>query len=331
MKIVLACRIYPTHRPGGMPFVCQDRAEALAALGHEVHVLTTSHPKYNKPSVFGGATVWHLSCKAQSYSVEFAALCERTCEAICPDIIHSDSLDASNPWWLKFKCRKAVTLHGFSWGGFLTQWNLFCIGKAKAPVFNAQGMLKEREVLKTFDAVIGVSKHEQLLLMNMFHLFNAKLVYNPIAECFFKTSVRLPEARRFLCTAISGQSERLFEMASQAAKSIGAELVTVGNKSRSQMPEVYDSCSALIVPTAYSQGYDLTVAEATARQRPVIASAIGSYLMEASMHESIRLFRFGDKSSLQKAMQEPLPEVDQQAASMHRPEIHARSWLEAVT
>jgi len=63
MRIVSACRVYKTNKPnpGGMIQVAAHRAEALAARGHDVHILTAG----GEPAEVevNGTTVHHLDCK----------------------------------------------------------------------------------------------------------------------------------------------------------------------------------------------------------------------------------------------------------------------------
>lgn len=331
MKIVLSCRGYPTHRPGGMLFVCQDRAQALAELGHDVHVVTTAHVRLPEVVSDQGVTVHHFPVAQLKYTREFASMTSDFCKSFKPNIVHTDSLDINHPWWLDVNAVTGCTLHGFSWGSFLTSWNLYRTGKGSAPVFNAEGMLKERGVLTAFDRVIGISTHEAHLLRYMFGLPQTRRVYNPIPAYFFKERAAHGVSRKFLCAAVSGSGPRLFEVAKAAAKQAGVELLTVSSKSRTEMPAVYDSVTGLVIPTAYGQGYDLTIAEALARRRPVITSDVGSAALEAERKPSIVVTPLGDVARLAEALRGPLPTVSATDADEFRPEVHANNWLEVMT
>lgn len=340
MKIVLACRVYPTHRPGGMPFVCQDRARALAKLGHEVHVLTTSknggRPGYE---IDNGVEVHYLECRSEVLSQQFAEGCNGFCQSYKPDIIHSDSLDVDRWWWCGFSSsvKTACTLHGFGWGAFFTNWNMFRINRGSVPTFNGTAMLKEKVSLNSFNTVIGISLHEHWMLRDLMGLSQAKLIYNPIADYFFDKPVLPTNLNRFLCASISGQNTRLFDVAKKAAVEAGVELITVSNKSRQEMPAVYDSVCAVIVPSAYSQGYDLTVAEAQARLRPVIVSDTGSYYREAMNPETattMKITKLGDCDSIIEQINILKNDTEtlqgNNSIYRHRPEFHAKKWLEAI-
>lgn len=330
MRIVLATRVYPTHRPGGMPHVVQDRAEALAALGHEVHVLTTSHAKYGV--LEGDVTVHHLNAKSLEYSEAFARECTETCKRLCPEIIHHDSLDVNRLWWADKPGgarRTAVTLHGFGPGAFLTEWNLFRCGRGPAPKFDAAGMLKEANALKQADRVIGVSECETGYLREWYGLCDSVCVYNPIPGYFFENTTDPPQDGPFLCSAISGHRTRGFDIAEEACKQAGVRLKTVSRVPRREMPKVYDECRAVIIPTFYAQGFDLTVAEALARRRPVIVSNTGSYGVEARMARSrMTEFPLGNVTELTGVLRNFWALPIEHAAEQHRPETHAMAWLE---
>jgi len=335
MKIVSVCRAYPTHRPGGMLFVVQDRARALVQLGHEVHVLTTSLADKVCDVDDEGVMVHHLQCAKMVNSDEFAAACVEFCDACKPDIIHSDSLDVGRNWWVKFKNTKtAVTLHGFAWGDFFTKWNLFKLGRSQPPEFDAYKFRTEMEAINTFNTVIGTTIQEHWLLQDLFSIYRAKQVYNPISRHFFETEpLAPPEKRRFLCATITGQSTRLFELAKEAAVRADVELLTVSAIPRKNMPQVYDSVSAVVVPTAYAQCYDLTIPEALSRCRPAIVSATGSYLREAEFDDRIVTVPLGDVGALAEAMVGALPVIqatDRVLTDPSFPLNHAANWLEAV-
>lgn len=335
MKIVSVCRAYPTHRPGGMLFVVQDRARALVRIGHEVHVLTTSRDGRAGFELDEGVEVHYLECKPQVNSDEFASGCSMFCSTYEPDIIHSDSLDVGRNWWTRFKAKTAVTLHGFAWGDFFTKWNLFKLGRAQPPEFDAYKFKTEMEAINTFNTVIGISLHEHWMLQDLFSIYRAKLVYNPISKYFFETeTVPPPKIKRFLCASVGSRDTRLFDLAGEAAAKAGVELVTISAVPRENMPQVYDSVSAVVVPTAYSQGYDLTVAEAFSRCRPAIVSATGSYLRESEFDDHLITVPLGDVGALAEAMVGELPVINRIKDSTDNPNHpynHACNWLESIT
>jgi hypothetical protein len=166
-------------------------------------------------------------------------------------------------------------------------------------------------------------------------LKQARLIYNPIPEYFFKEPKPLPDKKRFLCASISGHNERLYDLAKEAAKEAGVELNVVSSKPRHEMPAVYDAHTALVLPTAYAQGYDLTVAEALARHRHVIATATGSYLQEARIRGAgsvgIHLVELGDKAALIEAMNSGACHSTFSTARDHISSRHIDCWLGAVS
>ncbi len=336
MRIVLVCRIYPTQRAGGMPFVVQDRAEALAACGHDVHVLTTWKIG-GDTEVLNGVTIHYLRCTPQQYSREFAAACASACRQLEPEILHLDSFDRSLPWWTERPGDPrivAVTMHGFGMGAFLTTWNLVrCGADTRAPSYPYRDMIDEAKALASFDRVLAISEHERYLLEDCYQLQKVSLVYNPIAACFFqRPTVAPPKRRRFLCAAVSGKGTRMFQRAELAARDAEIELFIAENMVRDKMPQVLDECSALVLPTAFAQGYDLTVAEALARRRPVIVSATGSYLRELRADPALPfvIVPIGDVEAICQAMLGDLPMVPDGIADRHRPRQHVAQWLKAL-
>lgn len=336
MKIMLVCRVYAAHRRGGMPHVVQDRAHALLAAGHDVLVVTTGYGKSKseaKPPS-DGVPVIYTGSPPEVYSADFASSCAFQFVHYKPDILHLDSFDGSNRWWEQVaigKARTACTLHGFGWGAFLTKWNLYRCGLGGKPDFDPEGLAREAKHLGFFNTVIGVSLHEVDMLRLAYGL-DAKLVYNPIAKYFFDPPFKHPPLTpRFLCVAHSGKTVRGFDIAQKAAAAIGVEMGVINDLPRRSLPAVYDGCTALVLPTFYAQGYDLTVAEALARRRPVIVSEIGSYTREAAAgQEGLHTFPLNDVKALTEIMRRKLPAAGEHAAAKHYPQTHARKWLEAI-
>lgn len=361
MRIMLVCRVYPTHRPGGMPFVTQDRAEALAKLGHDVHVVTTSikDAAVSGQSIGSGSLILNYTvAPTQRWSDEFSRECERIYHKLKPDICHSDSGVSHSQWWAGK--RVCVTMHGFGFGTFLTQWNLWRAGKATEPTCHTSELAKEADALKKAAVVIGVSKWERRMLRDQYGLKQAKLVYNPIPQYFFDHSgpgttddkgdwvPEEPVKSYFLCAAISQGETRGFNVCKKAIALANdrlralnrpeAVLKIVGSIARRDMPAIYDGAYMLLLPTAFAQGFDLCIAEARARGVGAIMSATGSYLDEARDlgHEEgswDRLVDIGDVNSLAHIIENvmrfgrygPPPGC----ADAHRPETHAENWLAA--
>ena len=339
MRICLVCRGYPTQRPGGMLFVCQDRAEALAELGHEVFVLTTGLVKGVDETIIshdGRLTVMHLPCTPLAYSADFGRLLSREVARLKPTILHLDSFDRSCPWWQGYEDGvKAVTMHGFGWGSLLTRWQLYLAGDRSMPTeITARDFREsadERDALVGFDRRLGISRHEVWLMAATYGL-SCELVYNPIHRSFFGPRVPLPKSKpvEFVAAAVSGQGPRGFASLELLAKQAGVNVRRVSNVPRSAMPGVYDASHGVVLPTRYWQGYDLCVAEALARGRQVIASAVGSYYAESAAGlPGLTVVPAGDQDEWVKAMSMPPREIHG-ASEQHRPEVHAARWLDAI-
>ena len=335
MKIVLACRVYPTQRLGGMPLVTQNRAEALVRMGHEVHVLTTSHPTACAVVDHNGVTVHHLSCPPQAYSADYAKECCWAAKSIGPDILHLDSFDRANPWWQSVPCKyTACTMHGFTPSEFFTKWNLFRLGWEKTPpVWNHEKMLAEIAVMRTFtSAVIGVTAHETWFLSDVYGLERAKEVPNPIAPFFFSRELTpAPQNGPFLCAAVSGEAVRGFGLAEKACAAAGVELITASKIPHDQMPALYDRCRALIVPTCHATGFDTTIYEALARGRGALVTETGGYYHASDIFSGITPIRMGSLESLTAAIRSYSPrELPRYAIMRHHSDTHASDWLTAI-
>src|SRR5262245_12351665 len=122
------------HRNGGMPAVTSVRADALAAAGFDVHVVTTAYG--NRAGMIGNSydkehrnlTIhYNGDAPAHEWSGPFADACVNWMRRLQPAVVHTDSLDRKRPFWLErgsgVKC-VATTLHGFGWGSWLTKWNM---------------------------------------------------------------------------------------------------------------------------------------------------------------------------------------------------------------
>lgn len=354
MKIVSVCKTYPTLRPGGMGFVCQDRAHALRDLGHEVFVVTTGAGAAigDSSSVDNGITIIRCNCAPSIYSDQFAEQCVYWVNRISPDILHLDSFDVNRAWWTDVSPKPktvAVTLHGFCWGAWMTKLNLHYRDDAEFPsVLPNMGYELERRLLQTFDRVIGISRHEHWMLVQLMGLYDAKLVYNPIAEYFFRNvkPITLNPIPRILTSAVSGQQIRGWHIVNRVAEKLGMEVVPASRYPREEMPEIIDSCDLMVLPTAYAQGMDLSVAEAIVRHRPVLASATGSYYRECTGSDGIymncmKVFPVADPDEkLGLLIQEVIaalrgakPPIALKADKpewFHHPTRHAKFWLEAL-
>lgn len=332
MKIVLVCRVYSTHRSGGMPFVCADRAVHLAnGMGHDVHVLTTAHENGKASDVVDGVTVHYLGNQPMEYAEAWHESCARKVSAINPDLIHLDSLDSNaTPWWPAGSV--AITSHGSTIGQLMALQSS-AVGGDDVPKQKIndliEGCKRERAVLKTARAVVAVSEWERRLLSEIYQLPNVHVVKNPIPDYFFGTrkSPKNRDVRKrvFLCAAVNSFGTRGFHLATNAA-SLNRQTVhfAKGSFTRREMVEQYDHCDALLLPTSLASGSDLTVDEALARRRPVIATRIGAY----SGRQGVVNFTRDDVHELAAVMAGDLPLV--LPNEENRCSNHCEKWLGVV-
>ena len=305
MRIVTVCRAH--NSPGGMGGVSRDRAAALRAAGHEVHVVAP---------------------RDRRYSDEFATACVAACDKVRPDLIHLDSYDGSRIWWGDRAERVALTMHSTTWSLFLTKWCLWRAGIAGPPTTSFPSMAKQCDNMQKADLVIAISRWEQGIMQDLCGLPDARMVYNPIAPYFFDTPRRPVPAGGYVLSA-GAASTRGYDVAEGAAKEIGVPFKHVRGIAREDMVDVYDRCRALVLPTARASGFDLIYAESIARGRPVIVSKLAAYRMDClpgTCHVPIR-----DVQAVASAIGTAnCLEIEEGAADRHRPERHAAAWLEAV-
>jgi len=336
MKIVCVCRGYPTHRPGGMLYVCQDRARALVRAGHEVHVLTTGK---TGQSIFDdkGVCVHYLDCESLIYTLRFAQQCSAWVDKFKPDILHLDGFDVNHPWWVDKKnsrCQVAITMHGFGMGAFLTRWNLFLAEKIEDVSFQPSKLAKEAKIISQANYIFAISLHEKWMLEDTYGLYGkVRLLYNPIAPYFYDKIEDQVDRSSFLCLGCKGTNgNRFFSFAVEASKKASVGLMIVTDQPREQMPKMYHQSAGLVLPTYWSQGFDLTIAEALACRRRVIVTATGSYIREAENNPYLHLAPRGDIDAIAEQMQKIflLGPVDAEhpCRLQHRPDIYVQKWLE---
>jgi len=362
-RIVLVCRVHPSHRSGGMPFVLHDRATALAEAGYDVHVITTALTPVGaavaEHSPAERYTVHYMPGKSCAYTPEFAQAAHDQTAKLRPHVLHFDSLDFSAPWLSQRPGNPsvvAVTMHGFDAGAMLTDWNMFRRSKADAPSPQIwQKMREQSDVLRRHaDKVLAISHHEYDLLRSVYGTTaqQTRLVYNPIAPQFFAPLPPAPLTDVVLMAAISGHGIRNFEWAAGVVSAAGYVPRVVKNVPREQMPAAYDAAWCVLIPTYYGQGYDLVVAEACARRRLSLCSAVGSYYAEfqrlaaeAAHPESpirahLGLFELDDAASLRALLvaartqylaERAWPYLAWSTSLKHEPTYHKQAWLEAVT
>lgn len=322
-----------------MPNVCRDRAEELVRQGHEVHVITTSgctNAGGLEPYsvlVEEGVHVHYTATRSQQWTREFAKACAAECKQLAPDIVHSESFDRDELWWEDKPAQHfAITMHGFGFGAWLTKWNLYRAYGHALPLYPAADIYAESSALRSpaIDVVFAVSRWEQMMLRDQYGVAKAELLYNPIPNYFFgNVPSRGDFARSYISAAVSQAATRRFSDAQRAAEQAGVRLTVCSTVPRDMMPAAYDNAAALVLPTAFCQGFDLSVAEARARRVPAIMTATGSYLHEAQPWDV--LVELGDVDGLARALKErPYGKVPACAAEEHRPAVHAFRWLNAI-
>ena len=328
MRIVNACRVYATNKPnpGGMIQVAVHRCAELAARGHDVHILTAG----GEPAAveLDGTTVHHLPCKPLVYSAEYFAACRDACDRLQPDIIHSDGI--GDAWWdgLAGGATVGVTNHGNIMELWLGCWYRHRLGAPNMLPFPADAIRRRADEYGRIDAVFATNRFELWELRDVFGCTNAKLLYNPLPAYFFGGVTSPPPGGYFM--AVKDSPSEGTPQARVAADRAGVEFRVVRGYAHSEMPGVYDAARALCSPTMRANGFDMIVAEATARRRPSIVSGIAAYYREAEDRPWIVTVPLGDVEALAGAMAGDLPDVPEGAADRYRVAAHVDTWLEGL-
>ncbi len=121
LKILLVCRAFPAHRPGGMEQHTHELAEGLAAAGHRVHLLTTPLPSPEADaSLPQHESLTAIGHRPGRYDVAFfreaLAAARRMHDRHGLDIIHTQGL-ALYPFAMDASPRVPCvgTIHGTHW------------------------------------------------------------------------------------------------------------------------------------------------------------------------------------------------------------------------
>jgi phosphatidyl-myo-inositol alpha-mannosyltransferase len=121
MHVLLVCRSFPHHRPGGMEWHCQDIAEGLMDAGHTVSIITSPLPEtpaLKKLAVNG--KIYTFGKKPGSYGLGFFTdyfrQARRVYEDCKPDIIHAQGYAGIPAQFLPGNNPPLVTtIHGTLW------------------------------------------------------------------------------------------------------------------------------------------------------------------------------------------------------------------------
>ncbi len=121
LRVLLVCRAFPAHRPGGMEQHIHDLAAGLTLAGHEVHLLTTPFPAQGPLTPLPpAASATHIGTRPAAYDLAFfrRALPEalRLHRKHAFDIVHTQGL-ALYPFSRQtgFPCPVVGTIHGTHW------------------------------------------------------------------------------------------------------------------------------------------------------------------------------------------------------------------------
>lgn len=358
MKICLISRVLPEHGRGGMQDHVSDLARGLAQKGHEVHVISTRHPKGKLVSIKQGVRLYFLprttaATYNNAWKRESFAFLKELHQTIHFDVIHSQGHAAL---WLpelrqkhNFALPVVITLHGTYWDEMQTGFNIFrhpqnfsslFWGSAQA-IWGFYNHAMIRSAVRKFDGVIATSYEQKDIIQNYYQVSENQifLVLNGIDTNLFspkqvdidRLDEYYPDKQNFILLSVARLGEEkgvqfAIEAMSQIIQVIPqARLVIIGNGRYKtsleklairqrvnayvrftglidllQLPRFYQSSHIFLNPTLRQDGYDLTVLQAMACQKPVIISDISSYRTVVQDRWDGFLIGMGDAAALAK-------------------------------
>lgn len=166
------------------------------------------------------------------------------------------------------------------------------------------------------------------LLLCVARLIRDKGVQNVISA--MPEILRRSPSCRLLVVGDGGYRPALERLA--ASRGAAGAVVFAGERGFSELPDYFRSCDVFVNATNQQNGYDLTMVEAMACERPVVASDIGSTPTLISHDEDGVLFPAADVRALGEAVSALLADPPRRAAigAKARAKVTARFGLDAM-
>ncbi len=339
MKIVELSRVYPTQGCiGGMERHSLNLSEGLAALGHEVHVLTTSHPVEDATEILHNKViVHHLPCISKQYSEEYFSLTKKWVDIIKPDIIHSESssckglLDSS-------RIPIIATFWGLNWEFMRADLRLYKLTNDEWYLEDFKARLPKHfedfNVVRKVARIVAVNEMFRHDFVNDFFepLEKVELIYPGVDQTLFKPLQPLDrpfhDPIRLLCVGrlakdkgynvVFGAMQKYLYEGNITLTLVGAGNIEswkklasnmgisekvnfIQNAKYEDMPAIYNDHDIFIDPTLRYTGIDFTVMEAMSCGIPVIVSDQGfTYIDDNTPASNVcfNIFAMGDAWSL---------------------------------
>lgn len=357
MRICEVVRIWPTHRLGGMPLHALTLCRGLARRGHDVHVLTTSHPRKKGLEIEEGIKVHYLKgTEPGKYSGDYTKVGHQAFARLNKekkfDVIHSES-SAAQFLLSKTDVPTYMTLHGIGMDSMQTNIN-FAYRKRQNKELSKNFLKKASEnvtkffndciMFHKFSGIVAISDAVYDDLIVRFHIPRKKvhLIYNGIDETHFKLGYKR-EAQQLrsklglnknnlvllsfsMLQKYKGIGDIIKAMPSILQKIPNAKLVIagkgedegnlkkmveqrrlknkvhfVGNIAEKQAPHYYNMCDVFFNGSIHHSGLDLTLQEAIACGRPIVACDVGSKARSLVYKGVGKLYALDDIENLAQA------------------------------
>ena len=197
LRVAAYSRIWPTHRVGGMQAHAESLYRGLAHRGHEIHVITTRHPRLPPVTseVYGHLFVHYCQeGEPEVYSSEFFQCTSRLFDELAPfDIIHSES-NAAREFLGNSSLPTVVTWHGFGYEAWRSKINSFyLLGDMDSMATVPMDFGAEFEMMTGYQHHIAISHQAARDLVGVMHLpdYRVHTILNGIDISLFKPNSRV--------------------------------------------------------------------------------------------------------------------------------------------
>ncbi|WP_435102478.1 glycosyltransferase family 4 protein [Halarchaeum sp. P4] len=311
MDVLIVCEYYPPYI-GGVEVVFKNVAERLNKRGHNVHVVTSRLPEYDKYEVRNGVTVHRVPVTTRADRVSFAASAIPKTISLAreSDIIHTTT------WFAPIASAVARTITGtpavMTYHESLTN----AYDQSNKPLLSRIGASILENVISVlpFDSYTAVSNSTKKEIEERGLGTDVSVIYNGINEELFTSSDVNPYPRHlnghiflyygrpgfskgvdylikgfermkekgesdnaYLYMILSDEPQQRYETLLQQIKSspVSEDIIVQDPVSRENLPQYIDYADTVVVPSL-SEGFGFTAAEACSVGTPVITTNAGS-------------------------------------------------------
>jgi glycosyltransferase involved in cell wall biosynthesis len=290
MRICVITRSY-NQLLGGMEYITQSLCRGLCDKGHDVSVITSSHPE-NKDVVGMSPTIYHASSgKPGRYSKAYFTFVEDMFNKLHGEnpfnVLHVESTAIL----FRPPIPYVIRMHGTNYTEFMTALRNPTLKSPYTLVKQVNAYRTYKPFVRDASAVIAISESLSKQINSEYHPKEIRVIYNGIDTDKF-SPMEAPSKKIILYCGRLIQAKgykTLIDIMPCVRKHVcGAELHIAGGDgedteevkylgkiSRDDLPEVYASCDLLAFPTSRIEGLPLAPLEAMACGKPVVTTPYG--------------------------------------------------------